>query len=543
MKASVRLCVLTLILLTIGFRIVHLNADPPANFGWSGGYFADEGYWSHNARNQALFGSPVLDEWNASAMSPLFVGIQSLVFRFFGAGLIQVRLIGILSSIALAVVSFFLFRKQFSVSESYLMSLFVSLSYPMIVLGRQGILDPFACALAWVAVLLLMSGTLPGAFFCGMFLVAACTSKYLMVYTLAPIAFAVYSLTGSTNEKIRMAAAVFVGALAAFLLWFFSTYSPHHELIAMYGKYYSSQQDWHWKAVVQNILEQPFYLYFAKTPAILFLGNLVIWWFLTTFKSAGKIDRVCWVWVVVGILFFALWKYRPERYYTSLLPPLACLAGVGLIRFEQLAQSFQTQRSTRLLLWAGMLVPAAQFSFLVLDDVFHWQIVPAEVRSGNFDAIVFLFLTAAGMVILASKVEMKWMVFAVVLAFLLGDLRSFTTWTIHPSYQAEDVAADLQQRVGSGVIAGQWAPEMCLENRVRVVPVWHGFVNSEDPIRKYGITHLLLWRYPLGDEVQKFQEWYPEEFKQFTEVKEYTIKNSTVVLFEKKETAQRQGGM
>lgn len=105
---STPLLIFCLILLTIGFRVVQLKADPPADFSWSGGYFADEGYWSHNARNEVLFGNPVMDEWDARVVSPLFAFLQRWIFQIFGVGLAQVRLVGLLSALLIAQKSFFL---------------------------------------------------------------------------------------------------------------------------------------------------------------------------------------------------------------------------------------------------------------------------------------------------------------------------------------------------------------------------------------------------------------------------------------------------
>jgi hypothetical protein len=105
---------------------------------------------------------------------------------------------------------------------------------------------------------------------------------------------------------------------------------------------------------------------------------------------------------------------------------------------------------------------------------------------------------------------------------------------VQPQYAAVEISADLQDRIGSGVVSGQWASELVLENELQAVPVWKGFVNSERPFERYGITHLLLWRYPLGDELVKFTEWYPEEIKEFEPVAVYRIKDSDLHLYRRK---------
>src|SRR5262249_4366576 len=110
----------------------------------------------------------------------------------------------------------------------------------------------------------------------------------------------------------------------------------------------------------------------------------------------------------------------------------------------------------------------------------------------------------------------------------------YLQWILNPQYNAVTISRDLQNRIGTGVLTGQWAPELCLENHLRAVPAWYGFVNSDRPFEKYGITHLLLWRYPLGDETERFKQWYPQDFQKYKPVAEYTIKDSDLVLYERK---------
>ena len=51
-------------------RLGYLNADPP---GSTFTYFPiDEGWWVHNARNKALFGQWILDDYNGMFYAPVF---------------------------------------------------------------------------------------------------------------------------------------------------------------------------------------------------------------------------------------------------------------------------------------------------------------------------------------------------------------------------------------------------------------------------------------------------------------------------------------
>lgn len=520
------------LILTAGFRIFNLQADPPSDFSWSGGYFADEGFWSHNARNSLLFGNPVLDDWDARIVSPIFARAQEVMLHLFGTGLVQVRLVAVLTSIILAAAAFLLLRKEYDSQQSFLFAVLVSLNYPMMVLGRQGILDPFAAMLCLLALVLLMRESNVAGFLAGVLFVAACVTKYLIIYTIVPCVYVVW-----VSKKYMPFAA---GILIAGALWFFLNYLPNRDLLSAYSSYYASQQSWEITAILKNIALQPFYLYFVKTPAILCFANLGIWFFLARIlfrePSSGdgfsRLEKMCLLWLISGILFFALWRYRPFRYYTSLIPPMVALAVFMVFRMQDVVRSAAAVRS-RLLLFAGALLPVFAIAFVLVDRWIGLGIVPSELGIHSLDALLFLCLT---LIVLWSvsmgRGKTKYVTLAFIAVLLLSDARNYLTWMLRPQYTALEISRDLQSRAPDGVITGQWAPELCLENGLRVVPVWPGFLNSSDPFNKYGITHVLQWKYSLGGE--KFEEWYPEDFGDFRLVTTYKIKNSDLLLFERK---------
>lgn len=521
---------LILLLLTIGLRIIHLTADPPADFDWSGGYFADEGYWSHNARNQVLFGSAVQDDWDARIVTPIFARLQGWIFILTGVGLLPVRIIGLISAAIIAAATFYLLRKYWDGGTAFYFAVVVSLNFPLLVLARQGIPDSFAAALAWGALCFLFIDFAPAAFCAGVLLASAFITKYFMIYVLIPVAFLLLWKPITYKKLVAFS----VGAASAIAAWLFLNYIPNQEIIQAYNRFYSSQQSqqiWGFVPIIKNILTQPFFLYAVKTPAILFLGNLMIWYVALRFREIGKMERGVWLWIVIGILFFAVWRYRPLRYYTSLIPPLAVLACYSIVYREALAQTFRYGRF-RFLLWFGVAIPTAQIVFVLIDRLQGWHIVPDQLGIRTADAVIFILISIAGTIFLLRN-KTIWIPALLVAGMLLSDGRNYLQWMIYPDHSASEISHDLQNRIPNAVLAGQWAPELVLENRLRAVPVWKDFVNSNHPFERFGITHLLLWRYPLGDEFIKFSEWYPDDMKKFLPVKQYRIKNSELILYQR----------
>lgn len=99
--------ILTVILLAAAaLRAVYPAADPP----WRasvGVVWHDEGAWTHNARNKALFGAWRQDEWNPIYIAPVFTAVEYESFALFGVGLRQARIVseaaGVISVLLLAL--------------------------------------------------------------------------------------------------------------------------------------------------------------------------------------------------------------------------------------------------------------------------------------------------------------------------------------------------------------------------------------------------------------------------------------------------------
>jgi hypothetical protein len=210
------------------------------------------------------------------------------------------------------------------------------------------------------------------------------------------------------------------------------------------------------------------------------------------------------------------------------------MAVIGLSRFNEVSSYSQTGR-LRFLLYTGILLPAIQVAFILLDRFGGWNFVPSQLGIQSTDAVLFIAITfLLYWCLRGGAARFRWMAWCFVAVFLLSDVRNYVSWMAKPQYHALEISRDLEAVAPNGVLTGQWAPELCLENNLRTVPVWRGFVNSDDPFRKYGITHVLQWNYELGGE--QFGEWYPSEFKNFRFVKQYRIKNSELILYKREDT-------
>jgi 4-amino-4-deoxy-L-arabinose transferase-like glycosyltransferase len=100
-----------LVLLLILSRLLFLEADPP--FWMPGAWITDEGWWGDSARGLFFFGDPFADDFGTSyLLCPGYTWSLALLFKTFGIGIFQLRLISALSGIFLVLgLSLFVGKK------------------------------------------------------------------------------------------------------------------------------------------------------------------------------------------------------------------------------------------------------------------------------------------------------------------------------------------------------------------------------------------------------------------------------------------------
>ena len=91
--------------------------------------------------------------------------------------------------------------------------------------------------------------------------------------------------------------------------------------------------------------------------------------------------------------------------------------------------------------------------------------------------------------------------------------RNYLQWMMQPDHAASEISTIYKIEVRNAVLAGQWAPELVLENRLRAIPVWKGFVNSEDPFKDTESRTFCCGDIHWVTKLLKFREWYPENMK------------------------------
>ena len=433
----------------LAVRLVALTADPPSWLSWSTGIGTDEGFYTLDARHEALFGTWAPGDFHDRLLSPLLSLLQQGVFACFGPSLLAARLISVAFSLLTLTVFWLGLRRLWGPKCADFGTLFLGLAPPFVFYNRLALQETptvfwlvLSCML-WAyggasehptrrALLDALAGT---AFALGVIF------KPLALLALPAFAVA-WSFPRPAGERTGrwrpgFGFLTFAALLALYgLLW----YAPHHAELARMATFYRvhQMQPHSWGSVGQNLRRGliggergvlPFLLALMPVPCL-----LAGWGIRRKWDGA---TTALTLWLLCGLGFCLLSSYAPSRYYVLFLPPLAALAGLGVSR----------------------------------------------LRPGAPAAAGVLFLVTSG-------------------------LWSVQAWTQRTDARA-DAARRLSRMVAPGrVIVGEFAPALCLDTRIVGVPVQPGLSNDDHPVERLHADDVAVTRAPVWE--HWWQSRYPQ---------------------------------
>jgi 4-amino-4-deoxy-L-arabinose transferase-like glycosyltransferase len=532
-------------LLALNFRWVYPLADPPIDLSWSGGYFADEGFWTHDARNLILTGSYGDDEWHDRLVAPLVHPFMYGLFRCLTPSLTAVRVWAAGISLTALILFAAVLRKYRWGTLAFLLACICSL---LVAYQRLALLETAAlagCAATiffWERSRRLGTGWWDLA--AGVCAALTFLTKSTQIHFLAAILIATI-FDGPSRKNIHRVMKQILGLSIVLLVWYFAVRLPNARLLDQYQAFYFSQQGRSIPELINNVLIQPFFIYFNRMPLIFITAWAVILERVLFFRrrQCPPVVDVCIVWLTSGLVFFAPFGYRPLRYYLPLILPMVIIAAW---RIHTLMISSQSEASAiadlslpcRILLAIWILVPGCINIIPVLDrlifkgNLLGFSNIPGFSLEGSILSVMTSILLMTGLTVNRKGYRSK-QVIIVLMVFLSIHVVRMVYWQNTRTYQVISTSREIGRILPEdAVIAGQWAPELCLENSCTAIPMWDGFVNFKRPFDRYGITHVLSWQYPLGDELTLQRSWFPGQMATARAIRVFTIKDSPVVLWE-----------
>jgi 4-amino-4-deoxy-L-arabinose transferase-like glycosyltransferase len=335
------LLVVLIFIAGLGARITFLDADPPSFISHYMDY-TDEAGKAHNARNFALYGRFIVDEFNEPIFSyPCYTVVLSLVFTLLGAHISIVRLFSIFCCAVVFWLIFLIMRREkFGGAEIVFALLFYWLSSFYLFLNRIGFIEPFLFlwfVLIYGAIQLSVRNA-RWAVLAGVLFGAAFFSKAFAVIILPAIAACLlYDSEGPRPGRAWTYPYFLIGAAAASILFYQfvvridpGQYAAYNSSILNTGLFISS-----FGRFFPNLLNEYRDLFvlaqFPLTAA--FCAGFLFSHLSRDLFAEKRFLIFTLLWFFGALLFLSLITYRPSRYYMLMVPPASILAGIGIGRF------------------------------------------------------------------------------------------------------------------------------------------------------------------------------------------------------------------
>jgi 4-amino-4-deoxy-L-arabinose transferase-like glycosyltransferase len=331
-----------IVLLCLIVRLAALPADPPPWLSWSTGLYTDEGFYTLDARHEALFGTAAPGNFHDRLLSPLWSVLQQGVFDVFGAGLLQARLLCVCFGLLTVLVFWLGLRRAYDTRTADFGALFLGLAPPFVFYNRLALQETPTVFWLTLAFALWAYGSYASKFVSGMAFALGGIFKGLALITLPVLLVAPPAPNnGGAGLGTRLRTAMGAGGILAlyFALW----YGPHHVELARMATYYRvHQMQPHsalsvWLNLRRGLIGGergvvPYLMAFMPIPCLL------AGWGAGKWRIWTQADQYLTVWLACGVLFCLLSSYAPSRYYVLFLPPLAGLAARGLVSWKRNTQ-------------------------------------------------------------------------------------------------------------------------------------------------------------------------------------------------------------
>lgn len=550
-----------LFVLFLILRLIHLPADPPVDLSWSGGLFGDEGGYAHNARNKVLFGIWVTDDLNPIFYNPILTFVTYLTFKAFGVGLIQLRLINVITSFLGLVLIFLILKKSAGKTIALIATFFLGFNYVFLMYSRLGLNDTFLTFFLILTLFFLHRGLekdlylfLTGIFSFAVYVCKASAAYFIFVVAIS-LLFALFQKSPEINKRriIRSLSLFLCGLMAASLVWFVFYFWPHRSIITSYGS------NWARLSLPENVhqlfsnLRSPYlFKYFSSTPVVLLICCLylpfLIYFLIAGWKKVHFIEFFALIWLAGGYICINGLNYRPLRYFISLLPPMCILSSFALSRLSGLFQTPVKKKGKFLfipltLLWALFITKLAvdYIGISTLINTFIKLILAFLAISALLYIIQDVFMESKVLSLQKNKIKLvnkRTYVFTLVVSIIFLSLitngRLYWRWARSPHFTVIDTSRELGNILDDAYIVGLWAPLICLENQHKALYVGKGRFNDKDTFKRYSITHLFLWDGNHREELRFLQEAYPQIVEKAKLIKIYNIKGLPTRLFQLK---------
>ena len=318
-------------------RLLALGSD--SQLGMIG-FSPDIGYYAHNARNKALFGKWLMDDFNLIFGTPLYSYFTYLSFKVFGVGFWQVNLVSALSG---CLTLIFVYRIANEITRNKKFAIIATFIYGVnsIVVGynRAGLTESLMFLFITGSLYFWLIGKHNRVYY---FISALClvcgwlSKSYGLAYISVIIGFFVYEARMKLiKNPIKIAIWFTSPLILSFITYLLVLVFPHYEKWKVMNDIFLSLNITHtlWQIIMN-------FTGFAINQSTLIIGNLtiltplfifcVIIYLLNktnkrSYFKLSSIDRYSIIWIVLACLPFTIITSAPIRRFIVLVIPISML--------------------------------------------------------------------------------------------------------------------------------------------------------------------------------------------------------------------------
>lgn len=561
-----------IIIFSMALRINEPRADIPSHISFSGSIVTDEGNQCHNSRSKTLFGNWFPDDWRVTNYNPVLPWIKYTVFKTFGVGMLQLRLVNYIFAF-LSLLFFFLTCKsvfQDNPKLALLATFLLGINFFYIMYNKIGTFET-SCSF-WVILTLYFLEKFRSKnqniflFLSGISAFMGFIFKSIMAYLLplpfvtcatillfpnrptTPPSFCLYC-----KKITKQSLYILAGMAILFIPWYSLHYVPNREwIINSPGQYMGNlflpknlETAWH------NFLSLPWKDQFYKIP-IEWLGSIIYFpiFFRRLLAHKSHLTEIAFMlFFIIHTASFSIMSYRPTRYFLPIFPIMIFLT---VLLFHHWLKSratppFSFNFEQKIILFFAdtiWLALASYFCFIPLLD-----------RPTGFIPHLSLFLLyfpfAALLTFLAYRLKKlfkknklpqtspttqpsRLTITAIILLTVIAttfNLAYYLDWYIHRTFIIRDISRELGAKLDHAYIAGMTAPAAALENNHQTLWLYPNFVNwNENTFNKYNLTHALLGTDVSQEIVHFFRQW-PDHMNHAQLIKVYILKDYFLHLY------------
>jgi Dolichyl-phosphate-mannose-protein mannosyltransferase len=548
---------IAILLLGASLRFLFPTADPP----WRttvGVVWHDEGAWTHNARNRALFGAWRLDQWNPMFVSPVFTALEYAAFGTLGVGTWQARTVsqaaGMLAVLLIGLGVARVGGRQAGHAAGVIAAAWLATNYVYVMYDRAALMESTMAAFVvagWYGFVRAQERPVWGLW-AGSAAILAYFTKAAAVFFIAALVIAsawslvegcphpsplparrgrergsedrrrlqfgrlfrwsTYRLTSTSPDDAARIGAVWtlIGlavagllALAVFVIPFWTDYRFYNWPMSVTRKpsydLRSLLDRVTWLPILHDVFTRMWFVWVVGL--IAWIGSLV------RATELGAPERLLTLWVGIGGLELIAHDVGNERRFVFLIPALIAIASLALARDRRLLPpaTASISRPKALLampvvLYLSYLLIGALVRLASLYDVGP-NVRLAAALAVAMTALVYLTWPRVPRWIAGAQITMR---AAAVIALLVvaGNLIQFTQWAVDRTYANYEASRELGRLLPPGTLVhGKLANGLALENGIRPIFVGRNFGNYADRLTRNDVPYVLTYVAPrLGYE-------------------------------------------